>query len=93
MKEITIKAPNEVLKVKLGDKSFSIPLGSALPVDEVIKLSKAKGNDKTEFMYNFLKKHIPADIYATLTVGALMQIFTAWTEATNEATGITPRES
>ena len=93
MKEITIKAPNEVLKVNLEDKSFTIPLGSALPVDEVIKLSSLKGEKRTEFMYNFLKKHIPEDIYKTLTVGSLMQIFTAWTEATNEATGITPGES
>ncbi len=93
MKEITIKAPDEVLKVNLGDKSFTIPLGSALPVEEILKLSKAKDKDRTEFMYNFLKKHIPEDIYNTLTIGALMQIFNAWTEATNEATGINPGES
>jgi hypothetical protein len=94
MKEITIKARDEVLKVNLGDKSFTIPLGSALPVDEILKLSKLKDKGKqSEFMYNFLKKHIPEDIYSTLTVGSLMQIFNAWVDATNEATGISPGES
>lgn len=93
MKEITIKAPNEVLKVNLGEDSFTIPLGSSLPVDEVLSLSQVKGTDKAKFMAEFLKKHIPEEIYKKLTVGEITEIFNAWSEATKEASGVTPGES
>lgn len=93
MKEITIKAPNEVLKVNLGEDSFTIPLGSSLPVDEVLKLSQSKGADRLEFMKTFLESYIPKEIYVRLTVGEMTQIFNAWSEATKEASGVMPGES
>lgn len=93
MKEITLKAPKEVLKVNIGDKSFSIPLGSSLPFEKVVKLTKSKGDDRLQLMFDFLAEHIPSDIMSLLTMGEVSQIFNAWTEETKRASGATPGES
>lgn len=91
MREINVNLPKDVLKVNLGDKSFTIPLGSALPLDEVLSIKKAK--DKSTFMEDFMKKYIPEDIYKTLTMGEATQIFNAWSEATKESSGMSMGES
>lgn len=87
MKEITLNAPRQVLKVNIGEDSFSIPLGSELPFDEVMKMSSAKGKERTDMMFKLLQDNIPEEIYKKLTMGDVTQIFRAWNEATQEATG------
>lgn len=93
MKEITLKAPKEVLKVNIGDKSFSIPLGSSLPFEKMVKITKSKGDDRLQIMFEFLAEYIPEDIMSMLTMGEVSQILTAWTEETKKASGATPGES
>ena len=91
MKEITIKAPNEVLKVNIGDQSFSIPLGSSLPFNKMIEMSKAEGSDRLNIAYSLIMEHIPEGI--SLTMGEASQLINAWISATQEASGISPGES
>lgn len=91
MKEITIKAPNEVLKVNFGDKSFSIPLGNSLPFDKVVEISKVQGNERLNLIYELLMESIPNDI--SLSMGEAAQIINAWVEATKEVSGISLGES
>lgn len=92
MKEITIKAPKEVLKVNFGEQSFSIPLGTSLPFDKMVKLSKAQGDERLQLMYELLMENIPEDIYKSLTMGEVAQIFNAWTEETQNIGGMSPGE-
>lgn len=93
MKEITLKAPKEVLKVNIGDKSFSIPLGSSLPFEKMMKLIKSKGDERLQMMFDFLAENIPEDILSILTMGEISQIFKAWSEETEKVSGATPGES
>ncbi len=92
MKEITIKAPKEVLKVNFGEQSFSIPLGTSLPFDKMVKLSKAQGDERLQLMYELLMENIPEDIYKSLTMGEVAQILNAWTEETQNIGGMSPGE-
>lgn len=91
MAEITLKAPKEVLVVNFGEKSFSIPLGTSLPFDKMVEMSKAKGDDRLQLMYDLLADYIPKEI--SLTMGEVAQILNAWTEETKKVSGITPGES
>ncbi len=91
MAEITLKAPKEVLKVNFGEQSFSIPLGSSLPFDKMVEMSKAKGDERLQLMYELLMEHIPKGI--SLTMGEVAQILNAWTEETRKTSGVTPGES
>ena len=93
MQEITLKAPKEVLKVNIGDRSFSIPLGSSLPFEKMVEMTKSKGSDRLQLMFNLLAEYIPEDIMKMLTMGEVSQILTAWTEETQKASGATPGES
>lgn len=93
MAEITIKAPKEVLKVNIADTSFSIPLGSSLPFEKMVGLTKSKGNDRLQLMFDLLAEHIPENIMSSLTMGEVSQILNAWTEETKKASGATPGES
>lgn len=91
MAEITLKAPKEVLKVNFGEQSFSIPLGSSLPFNKMVEMSKAKGDERLQLMYELLMEHIPEGI--SLTMGEVAQILNAWTEETRKTSGVTPGES
>jgi hypothetical protein len=93
MKEITLKAPKEVLKVNIGDKSFSIPLGSSLPFEKMMKLTKSKGDERLQMMFDFLAENIPENILSILTMGEISQILKAWSEETEKVSGATPGES
>lgn len=93
MREITLGAPKEVLKVNIGDTSFSIPLGSSLPFEKMVNLTKSEGSDRLQLMFDLLAEHIPENIMSMLTMGDVSQILTAWTEETKKASGATPGES
>ena len=81
----------EALKVDIGGKTYSIPLGSSLSVKEYRKLKKI-GNDE-EGMFDFLAGYLGKDVVEELSLGDITTIFQAWTKATQEASGLTPGES
>ena len=91
MAEITLKAPKEVLKVNIGDKSFSIPLGSSLPFNKMVELSKAQGTDRFNLMSELLMEYIPDDV--SLTMGEMAQIVAAWSEETKNMGDMSMGES
>lgn len=91
MKEITLKAPKEVLKVNLGEQSFSIPLGNSLPFDKMVEMSRAEGSERLRLMHELLLEYIPKEL--NLTMGEVAQILNAWTEATQEQSGVSVGES
>lgn len=95
MKEITLREkPIEVLKVNLGDKSFSIPLANYLPFEDLMTIKRATAETKAQVMEDvLLKKHIPADIYKVLTSADITEIMQAWTELTKEDSGASLGES
>ena len=85
--EITLKKPKiETLTVNIGDKSFEIPLGSALTVDEYKQIGTFEGTLK------FYNKFIPKEIAKNLTFAEYNQITEAWVEATKKASNLNPGE-
>lgn len=93
MKEITLEQPKEVLKINMGDGSFSIPLAGSIPFSEFVKFREEVKNDKLTAMINLLKTYIPEEVFNTLTADHLKAIMEAWTEASQIDTGVTPGES
>ena len=93
MKEITLDQPKEVLKVNIGDKSYSIPLAGSLPFMDALKLKKLDSEERMDFVIGFIQKHIPEEVFSTLTADAVIKIFTAWSDASRESQGINPGES
>lgn len=81
----------EVLKVDIGGKIYSIPLGTSLKVKEYRKLKKI-GNDE-EGMFDFLAKYLGKEVVEDLSIQDITTIFNAWAEATKEASGMSLGES
>lgn len=94
MKELTLKAkPVEVLKVNVGDKSFSIPLANYLPFEELMKINRAEKDQKIVAIEDMLRKYIPDEIFCELTADDITQIILAWNEQTEETAGAKLGES
>lgn len=93
MKEITLDQPKEVLQVNIGSESYSIPLAGSLPFTDALKLRKLDSEERLEFVVDFIKRYIPDEVFNTLTADAVMKIFSAWSEASQESQGVSPGES
>ena len=72
----------EVLEVVIGDKTYNVPLGSSLSYKELKEL------DTNEKMLAFFIKHIPEDVFETLSFGNIAAIMNEWRKATEQASGI-----
>ena len=62
----------KVLEVVIGEKSYNIPLVSALTFEEAASLETAEGTRL------FIQKYIPKDILDPLTIGQYNSIVEAW---------------
>lgn len=71
----------ECLKVNIEDKSYMIPLGTALKRKELAKM------DKEEEVMKFFEKHLGKELMDDLSIGELKQIIEAWSKATQDASG------
>ena len=89
MAEVTLKKRDQidVLKINIGDKSYSLPLGGSVPYKTLKKLKTEDG------IFEFLAEHIPEKVLDELTSNDITTIFTAWSEATKAENGATPGES
>ena len=91
MAEFTLDNKNkktaDVLKVNIGNDTYSIPLAGALSIKEL------KMTQTTMGVIDFFEKYIPEDVFDTLTVDDLNEIVGAWFKATQDETGATPGES
>ena len=72
----------EVLTVKIDGKAYNIPLGTALKRKEIAKLSEEK--EVMKFFEKYLRKELMDD----LSIGELWQIIVAWSDATQQASGV-----
>lgn len=82
-----IKWNTEVIKVKIENKDYSIPLASSLKVKEVralIKLSKQGQDDQLDGFVEFFKQYIPEAVLENLPLSALNQLIEAWSSANGE---------
>ena len=77
----------EVLKVNIEEKSYSRPLGTSLKRSELAKL---KTEDE---VMKFFEKYLGKDLMEDLTIGEIKAIITAWSKATEEASGVKLGES
>lgn len=77
----------EVLKVNIEDKSYSIPLGTSLKRKDIAKL---KTEDE---VMKFFEKYLGKELMEDLTIGEIKAIITAWSEATEQASGVKLGES
>lgn len=77
----------EVLKVNIEGKSYSIPLGTSLKRKDLAKL---KTDDE---VMKFFEKYLGKDLMEDLTIGEIKAIITAWSKATEEASGVKLGES
>ena len=81
------KKPTNVLKVNIGDDTFSIPLRGSLTPAEAAPLNTQAGT------IAFLQKHLSDEVIEVLTIDDYNQITAAWIKASNEASGKTAGES
>lgn len=72
----------EVLEVNLGDKVYKIPLGSSLTQKEL------KGLNKNENAEKFFIKYLGKEVWESLTLVQMKALMEAWSEATEEACGV-----
>ena len=84
MAEVKIKNSKtiEVLKVTIGDMTYSLPLITSLKIKQIRKLKGCKTDDE---LIEFLSEWIERDALEDLTPSELKQIILAWRDA---ATGI-----
>ena len=88
MREITVGNPKErkVLKINIGEESYSLPLLGSLTMKE------AKRLDTEEGTVAFVNDYIPGDVLETLTVDDVNAIIKAWKSA-SDLEGISLGES
>lgn len=81
------RSNDQNLGVVIGDKTYLIPLGKALKVKELSKLS-----DQNEVM-KFFEKYLGKEVMDSLSVADFEAIVEAWSSETKKATGKSLGES
>ena len=68
MKEITLKnhSNTEVLRVTIGEETYSVPLGGSMSYGELRKLQKGKNNP--DIVVEFFGKYIPEEVIDSLPI-------------------------
>lgn len=96
-KELTLKNNIEVLKVNIGEKTYSIPLATSLPYKKVkalIKLSKKGSEDEQlDAFIDFFKEYIPEEVIDELSITDLSLLAKSWSGASEKASGLSVGES
>ena len=77
----------ETLEVRLGDKTYNIPLAGDMSVRDFKELRKALKTEDEGVMIDFLSRYMGKDVVDSLPMSALTAIFKAWGEASNGAEG------
>ena len=79
--ELNLSQNIEVLKVKIEDKEYSVPLASSLPYKKARELAKVvkKGDDEAmDAFLAFFGEHIPSEVLDNLPMSALTTLVKAW---------------
>lgn len=89
-KELKLNGNVEVLVVKIGDKTFKVPLATSLPYKKAKALVKlAKGNEENALdgFIEFFAEYIPSDVLDELTMKDLTLLAKAWAGQTEKEGG------
>lgn len=81
------KEKKETLEVRLGDKTYNIPLAGNMSVKDFKELRKAMKTEDEEMMVDFLSRYMGREVVDSLPLSALTAVFKAWGEASNGAEG------
>ena len=97
-KELNLNTlPVEVIKVTIGEQTYTLPLANALPYSKVKKLIKISKSEDTEEQIDifiaFFKEYIPEEVVETLTMKNLTAIAEVWGDTSEENGGSTLGES
>lgn len=88
------KTEKKALEVRLGEKTYKIPLAQDLPVKDFKALRKAIGSNDEVVMIDFLAQFLGQETVDSLPMSAMTAIFKAWGDASNGKEGdLTPGES
>lgn len=89
--------PNEVLKVTIGEETYTLPLANALPYSKVKKLLKISKTGDTEEQIDmfiaFFKEYIPEEVINNLPMASLTALAKAWGDTSEEDGGSNLGES
>lgn len=72
----------ECLKVVIEGKNYEIPLATSLKRSELTKLKTEEG------VMKFFEEYLGKELFDDLSIGEIKQIVTAWSKATEEASGV-----
>lgn len=91
-KELNLnEIPSEVLKVTIGENTYTLPLANNLPYDKVKNLIKASKNgseeDTTDVFIAFFKEYIPEEVIDSLPMAKLNALAKAWGDTSGEDLG------
>lgn len=88
--ELNLNNKVEVLVVKIGDKSYNVPLATSLPYKKakmLLKLSKSDEETALDGFLDFFSEFIPPEVLDELSMRDLMTLAKAWTGKTEEEGG------
>ena len=96
-KELNLNLPVEVLKVTIGEETYTLPLANALPYSKVKKLIKISKTGDTEEQIDtfiaFFKEYIPENVVDNLPMSSLTALAKAWGDTSEDEGGSTLGES
>lgn len=90
--ELNLNGNIEVLVVKIGDKTFKIPLATSLPYKKakaLVKLAKADEESALDGFLEFFSQYIPSEVLDELTMRDLTTLAKAWSGQTEKEGGQT----
>lgn len=82
--ELNLNNKIEVLRVKISDKSYDVPLATSLPykkVKSLMGLTKKKEEEQMDAFVEFFKDFIDPDVVDNLPMSALTELAKAWSTA------------
>ena len=79
---IKIENTRDVIEFEIEKKVYSVPLATGMHRSELEKLDTQKA------LEDFFRKHLGADVWDGLTVGAQNQMAQAWAEENERASGL-----
>lgn len=80
------KSKKESFEVRMGDKTYALPLGEDLSIEDYSLLSEVQKTNDPKLMFKFLENYM-GDVVRTLPIGAVKTIIQGWVSASNGATG------
>lgn len=88
--ELNLNNKIEVLKVKIGETTYDVPLATSLPykkVKSLMGLTKKEESEQMDAFVEFFKDYINPDVIDSLPMSALAELAKAWSNASETESG------